>query len=85
MYRTLNLILKNKKGINFLSKLASGGSRFITTPFNVKQTSSFGNTISKGFSEQEQRFSRISGREATGQSVKYFLTKLASENREIKY
>jgi hypothetical protein len=65
--------LKNKRGINFLSKLASGGSRFITTSLNVKKTSAIGNTISKGFSEQEQRFSRISGREPTGQSVKYFL------------
>ena len=73
MYRTLNLILKNKRGINFLSKFASGGSRFITTSSNLKKTSAFGNIISKGFSEQEQRFSRISGREQTGQSVNYLL------------
>jgi hypothetical protein len=70
MYRTLNLILKNKRGINFLSKLARGGSRMISTSFNAKKTSSLTYIPSKSFSDQEQRFSRISGREQSGQSVK---------------
>lgn len=70
MYRTLNLILKNKKGVNFLSKLARGGSRLLSTSFNSKKTSPLTHVSSKGFSDQEQRFSRISGREQSGQNVK---------------
>ncbi len=70
MYRTLNLILKNKRGVNILSKLSRGGSRFITTSFNGKKTSPLCYVPSRAFSEQEQRFSRISGRETSGQSVK---------------
>jgi hypothetical protein len=72
MYRTLNLILKNKRGISFLSKLAKGGSRLISTSFNATKTNSLSYVPSRGFSDQEQKFSRISGRESYGQNVKYF-------------
>jgi hypothetical protein len=62
--------LKNKKGVNVLCKLTRGGSRFLTTSFDGKKSSRFGYVASKGFAEQEQRFSRITGREGTSQTVK---------------
>jgi len=79
MYRALNLILKNKRGVNVLCKLTRGGSRFLTTSFDGKKSSRLGYVPFKGFTEQEQRFSRISGREGSSQSVKYLFYNL---NRE---
>ncbi len=70
MYRTLNLILKNTRGIKYLSNLATKGSRYITTSCDFRKTNLLGHVQSRGFSEQEQKFSRISGRESQGLSVK---------------